>query len=151
MIPEEPAAAPKGTSTASGSSTAAPATSATEAPASVETTYELHAAQGEKTLDQLGGSVTVTMKYTPPAEIRTKPLYVVFLNDDGSLTAVKATYSILNKQLKFTTDQIGKFMIVGSDFKGDMYEADGVTFTKDFYEALAKLDVLQNLLEEDGN
>jgi hypothetical protein len=131
---------------ASSATQAATASSAMQAPAAAEAdlpvleTYVLNAADGEKTLEEQGGAVTVTMKYTPPSVTANKPLYVVFIGEDGSITAMKASYSVLTKQLKFKTDRLGTFIVIGFEFSG--YE-----FSDEFYEALAKIPELMELIE----
>ena len=78
------------------------------------------------------------MNYTLPAEYADQPLYVVFRNEDGTLTAIRATYSNITGLLRFLTDRLGTFMVVGFDF-------DGLEFSEEFYAALAQLDVLKDL------
>ena len=115
------------------------------APATTETTYVLLALEGEKTLRDLGGKAAVSMKYKLPAEYAKKPLYVVFRNRDNSLTAIRATYSEINGRLRFITDRLGEFMVVGFDF--DVTDIpEGEDFPDEFYEALAKLPELENLI-----
>ena len=67
------------------------------------------------------------------------PDSVVFRNKDNSLTAVRATYSNITQYLVFIADRLGEFMVVGFDF-------DGKEFSPEFYEALAKLPELENLI-----
>ena len=109
-----------------------------DAASSAETRYIVRAREGNKTLRELGGTASVVMKYTPPAEYAGKPLYVVFRNEDGSLTAIKATYSRITGQLRFMTDRLGTFMVVGFEFEGE-------EFSEEFYAALSELEVLQDL------
>ena len=116
------------------------APAAAEADLPVLETYVLNAADGEKTLEEQGGAVTVTMKYTPPSVTANKPLYVVFIGVDGSITAMKASYSVLTKQLKFTTDRLGTFTVIGFEFSGN-------EFSDEFYEALAKIPELMAIIE----
>jgi hypothetical protein len=97
------------------------------------------ALEGGKTLEDMGGSATVTMQYAPPAGYAGKPLYVVFRNEDGTLTAIRATYSGITGLLRFITDRLGSFMVVGFDF-------DGVEFSEEFYMLLAELPELENLV-----
>ena len=104
-----------------------------------EIQYVLLALEGEKTLEELGGKATVSMNYTPPAEYTGKQLYVVFRNEDGSLTAIRATYSNITKLLSFITDRLGTLMVVGFEF-------DGVEFSEKFYEALAQIPELKDLV-----
>ena len=74
-----------------------------------------------------------------PVEYTEKPLYVVFRNEDGSLTAFRASYSEITGLLRFITDRLGEFMVVGFDF-------DGIEFSEEFYAALAQLEGLENLI-----
>ena len=110
-----------------------------EAASPTEKQYVLLALEGEKTLEELGGKATVAMNYTPPAEYAGKTLYVVFRNEDGTLTAFRATYSDITGLLRFITDRLGTFMVVGFDF-------DGVEFSEEFYEALAQIPELKDLV-----
>ena len=110
----------------------------TDAASPAEAQYVVLALEGEKTLEELGGKATISMNYTLPAEYAGKPLYVVFRNEDGTLTAIRATYSNITGLLRFITDRLGTFMVVGFDF-------DGLEFSEEFYAALAQLDVLKNL------
>ena len=103
-----------------------------------KTQYVVIALEGEKTLEELGGKATVIMDYTVPAEYAGKRLYVIFRNKDGSLTAIPATYS--KGLLRFITDRLGTFMVVGLD-----YDIDKIS-EKEFYVALAELPELENLV-----
>ena len=110
----------------------------TDAASPAEAQYVVLALEGEKTLEELGGKATISMNYTLPAEYADQPLYVVFRNEDGTLTAIRATYSNITGLLRFLTDRLGTFMVVGFDF-------DGLEFSEEFYAALAQLDVLKDL------
>ena len=110
-----------------------------DAASPAEAQYVVLALEGEKTLAELGGKATVSMNYTLPAEYVDQPLYVVFRNEDGTLTAIRATYSNITGLLRFLTDRLGTFMVVGFDF-------DGLEFSEEFYAALAQLDVLKDLV-----
>ena len=110
-----------------------------DAATSAETQYVVLALEGEKTLEDMGGTATVTMQYAPPAGYAGKQLYVVFRNEDGTLTAIRATYSGITGLLRFITDRLGTFMIVGFDF-------DGEEFSEEFYMLLAELPELENLV-----
>ena len=107
----------------------------------VETQYVLLALEGEKTLEDLGGKATVSMNYTIPEEYAGKQLYVVFRDENNKLVAFRASYSNITGLLRFVTDRLGSFMIVGLDF--DIKE--GEEFPEEFYEALAQLAILENL------
>ena len=72
------------------------------------------------------------MSYTPPAGYVSGSFYLVFRNGDGSLTAIKASYSELLGELRFETDRLGEFTVAVLDF-------DGEEFSPEFYEALAAL------------
>ena len=107
----------------------------------METQYVLLALEGEKTLEDLGGKATVSMNYTIPEEYAGKQLYVVFRDENNKLVAFRASYSNITGLLRFVTDRLGSFMIVGLDF--DIKE--GEEFPEEFYEALAQLAILENL------
>ena len=64
---------------------------------------------------------------------------MVFRNEDGTLTAIRATYSNITGLLRFITYRLGTFMVIGFDF-------DGEEFSEEFYEALAQQAVLENLV-----
>lgn len=100
--------------------------------------YILCAAEGEKTLRDLGGRVSVSMRYELPPQNTGKALYAVFRNADGTITAARARYSDLNGELRFEADRLGTFVIVAFDF-------DGEEFSDAFYAALEDLPELQDL------
>ena len=100
--------------------------------------YTLCAVEGEKTLRDLGGRVSVSMRYELPPQDTGKALYAVFRNADGTITAVRARYSGLKGELSFETDRLGTFVIVAFDF-------DGEEFSDAFYAALEDLPELQDL------
>ena len=78
------------------------------------------------------------MDYKYPAEAEGKSLYVVFRTADGSLKAFAARYDKAGGKLVFETDLLGEFVVVVFDYEGE-------AFTAAFYEALAKLAVVQKL------
>ena len=82
------------------------------------------------------------MSYTPPAEYEGKTLYVVFRDENNKLVAFRATYSDTEHLLRFITKRLGEFMVVGFDFDSTEFKE----FSPEFYEALAKLPELENLL-----
>ena len=94
--------------------------------------FVLRASDGENTLKRFGGRASVRMSYTPPAGYVSGSFYLVFRNGDGSLTAIKASYSELLGELRFETDRLGEFTVAVLDF-------DGEEFSPEFYEALAAL------------
>lgn len=100
--------------------------------------YILCAAEGEKTLRDLGGCVSVSMRYELPPQDAGKALYAVFRNADGTITAARARYSGLKGELSFETDRLGTFVIVAFDF-------DGEEFSDAFYAALEDLLERQSL------
>lgn len=100
--------------------------------------YTLCAAEGEKTLRDLGGRVSVSMRYELPPQDTGKALYAVFRNADGTITAARARYSGLKGELRFETDRLGTFVIVAFDF-------DGEEFSDAFYAALEDLLERQSL------
>ena len=110
-----------------------------DAASPMETQYVLLALGGEETLEELGGTATVVMNYTRPVAYAEKTLYVVFRNEDGTLTAFQATYSDITGLLRFITDRLGTFMVVGFDFEGE-------EFSEEFYEALAQIPELKDLV-----
>ena len=101
--------------------------------------YVLLASEGEKTLAELGGKTTVSLHYSRPAKYAGKQLYAVFVTEDGTLKAFRATYEELSQTLFFGADCLGRFVIVGFDF-------DGVEFSEEFYRALLALSELAPLL-----
>lgn len=94
--------------------------------------YVLCAKDGVDTLKDLGGHVKIRMPYTPPAGMNGKSVYAVFRTGDGTLRAFKASISILKGELSFTSECLGRFIIVSFEF-------DGEEFSDAFYEALEKL------------
>ena len=100
--------------------------------------YMLCALDGEKTLRDFGGRVSVSMRYELPPQDAGKALYAVFRNADGTITAARARYSGMNGELSFETDRLGAFVIVAFDF-------DGEEFSDAFYAALEDLLVRQHL------
>ena len=91
----------------------------------------LCAAEGQKTLTELGGRITVRMPYTPPAQTTARNYYVVFRDGSGKLRAIRASYSRLKGEIRFETDRLGEFEIIGFDYQGE-----GKEFSDDFYLAL---------------
>ena len=100
--------------------------------------FTLCAAEGEKTLRDLGGRVSVSMRYELPPQDAGKALYAVFRNADGTITAARARYSGMKRELCFETDRLGAFVIVAFDF-------DGEEFSDAFYAALEDLLERQHL------
>ena len=100
--------------------------------------YTLCAAEGEKTLRDLGGRVSASMRYELPPQDTGKALYAVFRNADGTISAARARYSGLKGELSFETDHLGTFVIVAFDF-------DGEEFSDAFYAALEDLLERQHL------
>jgi hypothetical protein len=116
-----------------------------ETAASADTIYVVRTLEGEKTLKDLGGKAAVSMSYTPPAEYEGKTLYVVFRDENNKLVAFRATYSDNAHLLRFITDRLGEFMVVGFDY--DVTDIpEGEDFPDEFYEALAKLPELEKLI-----
>ena len=113
-----------------------------DAATSAETQYVVLALEGEKTLEELGGTANVSMKYALPEKYAGKQLYVVFRNEDGTLTALRASWSKVTGLLRFLTDRLGTFTVVGFDF-------DGEEFSGEFYAALEALPELKNLAYAD--
>ena len=101
--------------------------------------YVLCALEGEKTLRDLGGRVSVSIPYELSPQDAGKALYAVFRNADGTVTAARARYSGLNGELSFEADRLGTFVIVAFDF-------DGEAFSDAFYAALEDLLGRQHLI-----
>ena len=109
-----------------------------EPAADSEGVYVLHASINGKELSSLVGRREVRMDYTPADRTSTDHLYVVFRNEDGSLSAMKARYDAQSGKLVFTTGQLGRFVVVSLDYKG-------IEFSEGFYEALGKLKEVKKL------
>ena len=90
-------------------------------------------------LGRLAAPVKVRMEYAPDADAADKPLYAVFRDVDGTLTAFAAQYDPDTGILSFSSHISGKFIIVAFAF-------DGEPFTEDFYLALADLAEIKALL-----
>ena len=89
-----------------------------------------------KAVSRLDAPVKVSMTYDAGKE--TRPLYAVFLDGQGNLTAFAAEYDAEASTLSFRSDMAGKFVIVAFEF-------DGEPFTEAFYKALAGLDAVRAL------
>ncbi len=113
-----------------------------DAATSAEAQYVVLALEGEKTLEKLGGTANVSMEYALPEKYAGKQLYVVFRNEDGTLTALRASWSKVTGLLRFLTDRLGTFTVVGFDFVGE-------EFSGEFYAALEALPELKNLAYAD--
>ena len=100
--------------------------------------YELHIQVEGAAVARLAAPATVRMAYTPAAGTETKPLYAVFRNADGSLTAFEASYDPATGELCFDADLAGKFVILAFDF-------DGEPFTEEFYRALSEFAAVKAL------
>ena len=101
--------------------------------------FLLHIERGGRTLGRLAAPVKVRMEYAPDADAADKPLYAVFRDVDGTLTAFAAQYDPDTGILSFSSHISGKFIIVAFDY-------DGEPFTEDFYLALAGLDAVKALI-----
>ena len=101
--------------------------------------FELHIEIKGKEVDRTASPVKVRMGYTRPRGAEAKPLYAVFKNADGTLTAFEATYDPVTGIITFHADMAGEFIIVAFDFEGE-------SFTEEFYLALAKLDAVIALI-----
>ena len=78
------------------------------------------------------------MDYKPSNKSATDNLYVVFRNEDGTLSAVKARYDSVTGKLIFTTGRLGSFVVVGMRY-------DGLEFSEGFYEALGNMEEVKEL------
>ncbi len=101
--------------------------------------YVLHIERGGRVLGRLAAPVTVRMDYSPAPGTENKPLFAVFRDVDGTLTAFEAQYDPDTGILSFNSHISGKFIIVAFAF-------DGKPFTEDFYLALADLAEINALL-----
>lgn len=100
--------------------------------------FELHFESSGKAVARLAARVSVRMTYMPAAGMEAKPLYAVFRNSDGTLTAFEASYDPVLGIVRFRSDIAGRFVIVAFEFEGE-------PFTEAFYEALAELDAVKAL------
>lgn len=101
--------------------------------------YLLNIERGGKALGRLAARVKVQMEYTPGTDTEGMPMYAVFRDVDGTLTAFEASYDPITGMLSFSSNISGKFIIVAFDF-------DGEPFTEEFYRALADLDAVGALI-----
>ena len=93
--------------------------------------------------DLSGAPVKVTFPFTIPESwgdpaATVGDLYAVFADDD-ELTAYKAEYDPVTKEISFETDKTGNFVIVQFKY-GDK------PFTEDFYKSLAELKEIKAFL-----
>ena len=94
--------------------------------------YVLHATEGEKTLNEVGGHVKVVIPWELSPIGAAQKVYAVFRDANNTLKAFRVSYSRLKSELSFDTDMLGDFTLVAFDF-------DGVEFSPEFYEALEKI------------
>ena len=100
--------------------------------------YILHIEKGGKALGRLAAPVTARMEYTLPADMEGMPLFAVFRDVTGELTAFEARYDPATGTLRFASDVSGRFVVVAFDYDGEL-------FSEAFYEALAALDAVKAL------
>lgn len=106
--------------------------------------YNLTAYINGAQISELNGSVEVVMYYVLPEELKDKPLYAVFANEDEAsdevLKAVRAEYSEEDGTITFETSQLGEFVITAFEF-------DGEEFSPEFYDELGKTEIVKLFVE----
>ncbi|MDR3296166.1 MAG: S-layer homology domain-containing protein [Clostridiales Family XIII bacterium] len=93
-----------------------------------EPVFDLSVTAGETAVRSFGGTVTVTLPYTAPADADPDLLTVYYRGEDGSAAEMKdAKYDAAAKTIRFTTDHFSRFFIsewispFGDIAKGDWY------------------------------
>ncbi|MBQ1770633.1 MAG: hypothetical protein II000_01615 [Clostridia bacterium] len=94
--------------------------------------YVLHATEGEKTFNEVGGHVKVVIPWELSPMGAGQKVYAVFRDANNTLKAFRVSYSRLKSEMSFVTDCLGEFILVEFDF-------EGVEFSPEFYEALEKI------------
>ena len=79
------------------------------------------------------------MSFRLPDAWSGRPVYAVFRNADGTLTAILVRYAPITQSLAFESTVLGDFVLICPDF-------DGEPFTPEFYDALKKLPEVQLLI-----
>jgi hypothetical protein len=92
---------------------------------------ELHISVGGAAITNLGGTVTVSLPYTPESDVAPDDydlLTVYYLDDDGNITEMKgAKYDAATGKITFATTHFSKFFVTewispfGDITKGDWY------------------------------
>lgn len=102
--------------------------------------YNLTAYVNGAQISRLSGPVRAEMEYALPEDLRDKPLYAVFANEDATsdetLAAIRAEYDEETGTLTFETSQLGEFIITALDF-------DGEEFSPEFYDELEKTEIVK--------
>ena len=102
----------------------------------MDTCYNLSAYYYGEQIFSLANKLTVRFGYPSPANDGS--LFVVFRNEDGSLTAFPARYDYVKGELVFSGDKLGNFAVVCTDYDGKLY-------TKEFYDFLETFDSVKAL------
>ena len=106
--------------------------------------WQLSIRNGRTPVTDLSGTpIKVTFPFTIPESwgdpaATVGDLYAVFADDD-ELTAYKAEYDPVTKEISFETDKTGNFVIVQLKYEGK-------PFTEEFYKALAELKEVKDFL-----
>ena len=102
-----------------------------------DTCYNLAAYLDRKQIFSLNSKVTVRFDYPVPAS--ESRFFVVFRNGDGSLTAFAARYDAVARQLVFSGDKLGDFVVICPD------GFDGELSGEKFYAFLETIDSVNAL------
>ncbi|MBQ3276802.1 MAG: hypothetical protein IJH47_07100 [Oscillospiraceae bacterium] len=108
-------------------------------PSAAENVFVLSAIQGGMPISRLnGGTVAVRFSFQLPAAWESRPVYAVFRNADGTLTAFLVRYSSITQTVTFESPLLGEFALVSPDLAPEPY-------TPAFYAALEELPEVQKL------
>lgn len=91
--------------------------------------FNVHVLAGEEAQSSFnGGSVTVSVSYTPREGEDTSTLTVWYLSDDGSITPTSGRYDEKTKTVAFTTPHLSSYVVVSFPFSdvatGSWYYGD---------------------------
>ena len=100
--------------------------------------YRVNIYYGAQEIIDPGQKVTARMDFTLPDGWDAGAIFAVFRGANGKLTAFKAVYDDGTGTLRFNTDLTGTFALVSFPFEGKLY-------SQAFYDALAELDVIEDL------
>ena len=100
--------------------------------------YKVNIYYGGREIIDPGQKVTARMRFTLPADWDADSIFAVFRNANGKLTAFKAVYDAETGTLRFDTNLTGTFALVYFPFDGKLY-------SQAFYDALAELEIIQDL------
>ena len=106
--------------------------------------WQLSIRNGRTPVTDLSGTpVKVSFPFTIPESwgdpaATVGDLYAVFADDD-ELTAYKAEYDPVTKEISFETEKTGNFVIV-------QFSYEGKPFTEEFYKALSELKEIKDFL-----